>query len=103
VNTTATFSTKASTYFAAALPILNSMNGDLQNLVALHGLGFNYIGGDRASLRRCLEPLNDSTLLSLSLNCARFFAAELDLGKIREDMLVFLRQCLQGRAGIWRS
>jgi glycosyltransferase involved in cell wall biosynthesis len=95
VNTSATFSTKASTYFAAGLPILNSMQGDLEKLVVQHELGFNYLGGDRESLRRCLSQLDATGLASMSQNCKRFFATELDRTKIREEMYVFLRECLE--------
>ena len=95
VNTSAAFSTKASTYFAAGLPILNSMEGDLQKLVVEHGLGFNYRGGDRESLRRCFSQIDPAGLASMSKNCTRFFTAELDRTKIREQMYVFLRECME--------
>ena len=95
VNTSAAFSTKASTYFAAGLPILNSMQGDLEKLGVQHELGFNYLGGDRESLRRCLSQLDATGLASMSQNCKRFFATELDRTKIREEMYVFLRECLE--------
>lgn len=94
VNTNAAFSTKASTYFAAGLPILNSMDGDLRDLVAERGLGFNYRGGDRDSLRQCLAQIDLDHLASMSENCARFFASELDRTKVRDDMYEFLQQCL---------
>jgi len=91
LNTTAAFSYKANTYFAAALPILNSMCGDLQDLVERHGLGLNYVGGDRDTLRRRLASLDESTLVPLSENCSRFFASELERGAIRREMSSFLQ------------
>jgi glycosyltransferase involved in cell wall biosynthesis len=91
LNTTAAFSYKANTYFAAGLPILNSMRGDLRDLVERHGLGFNYSGGDRASLGRCFASLGESDLSSLSRNCSRFFDSELERGAIRRQMLAFLQ------------
>jgi len=94
LNTSAAFSYKANTYFAAGLPILNSMRGDLQDLVERHGLGLNYSGGDRTTLKRCLASLNESTLLSLSQNCSRFFDSELERGAIRREMRAFLQKCL---------
>jgi hypothetical protein len=95
LNTSAAFSYKANTYFAAGLPILNSMRGDLHDLVELRGLGLNYSGGDRGTLKRCLASLNESTLSSMSHNCSRFFAAELERGAIRREMRVFLQKCLR--------
>ena len=94
-NTTAAFSYKANTYFAAGLPILNSMVGDLQRLVAEHELGFNYRGGDRNSLKRCLAQISESTLASMAQNCEQFFAAEVDRTKIREKMLNCLREYIE--------
>ncbi|MGB7437655.1 MAG: hypothetical protein WBR26_09545 [Candidatus Acidiferrum sp.] len=94
VNTSAAFSTKASTYFSAGLPILNSMEGDLHELVEERGLGFNYRSGDRESLRSCLAQTNCKILDEMSRNCLRFFASELERGKVREDMRQFLRECL---------
>jgi glycosyltransferase involved in cell wall biosynthesis len=97
VNTSAAFSTKASTYFSAGLPILNSMNGDLSDLVVRHGLGFNYRGGDRKELKACLARVDNETLRAMSENCIRFFASELDRTKVREEMYEFLRDCLEDK------
>jgi len=94
VNTSAAFSYKATTYLSAGLPILNSMIGDLQNLVAKHGIGLNFTGGDSTTLRQCFSQLNESTLNSMSQNSERFFAAELERTKVRQDMLTFLRKCI---------
>jgi hypothetical protein len=91
INTTAAFSYKASSYLAAGLPILNSMHGDLEELVTEYGLGFNYRGGDRANLRSCFAQINEVVLASMSQNCKRFFAAEIERGKVRENMTAFLR------------
>lgn len=94
-NTTAAFSTKASTYFAAGLPLLNSMEGELANLVVQHGLGFNYQSGNSSDLKRCFSEINLDELASMSRNCLRFFESELDRIRIREKMYEFLRQCLE--------
>lgn len=95
VNTSAAFSYKANTYFAAGLPILNSMKGDLQNLVTHHGLGLNFTGGDAITLKQCFAQLNESALIEMSQNSRRFFTAELERTKLRQDMLTFLRKCLE--------
>jgi hypothetical protein len=95
VNTSAAFSTKASTYFAAGLPILNSMEGDLHRLVSEQELGLNYVGGDRASLKSCLAQLDLAKIKYMSQNCTRFFDAELERGKVCRDMLTFLNESLK--------
>ena len=99
VNTSAAFSTKASTYFAAGLPILNSMGGDLKKLVAERSLGLNYVGADRASLKLCFSQLNEASLNLMSQNCTKFFSAELERGKIRQDMLGFLQEAWAAQRG----
>lgn len=97
VNTSAAFSTKASTYFAAGLPIVNSMGGDLQWLVEKRALGFNYEGGNSQSLRSHLSALDMPTVRAMSENCSRFFFAELERERVREEMLHFLRECFEAR------
>jgi glycosyltransferase involved in cell wall biosynthesis len=89
-NTTAAFSYKAATYFAAGLPILNSMTGDMQSLVNEHGLGENYEGGDRKQLLDCLLRLIKSDTTIMAANCERFFASYLDPSKLGADMKDFL-------------
>lgn len=54
LNTNASFSYKASTYFKFGIPIINSMNGDLNVFVDSFKIGFNYRGGDVNSLTTCL-------------------------------------------------
>ncbi len=94
-NTTAAFSTKASTYFSAGLPLLNSMEGELANLVVKHGLGFNYRSGDHSGLKQCFSQVNRDELASMSRNCIGFFESQLDRVRIREEMYEFLWQCLE--------
>ena len=90
INTTAAFSYKAATYFAAGLPIINSMTGDLQYLVKEHGLGENYVGGDRRQLRDCIRRLVQNGTTAMSVNCESFFASHLEAGRIGADMTNFL-------------
>ncbi len=90
INTTAAFSYKAATYFAAGLPIINSMRGDLQYLVKKHGLGENYEGGDRKQLSACFSRFLKNGTTDMAANCERFFAAHLDSRKLNADMKDFL-------------
>ena len=90
INTTASFSYKASTYFAAGLPMINSMTGDLNNLVAEHGLGKNYKAGDRNQLKDCVLRLYRSDRTTMNSNCERFFATQVETDKVAADMRDFL-------------
>ncbi len=82
-NTTAAFSYKANTYFAASLPILNSMSGDLERLVVEHGLGFNYSAGSVDSLRTMIDSCTKDTLEVCSQNVECFFEAEIELKQVK--------------------
>lgn len=85
-NTTAAFSYKSNTYFAAGLPILNSMTGDLRNLILKHSIGFNYLSGDIGSLSKAIQCCSKDTLIECSMNVKRFFDSELDLDKVKEKL-----------------
>jgi glycosyltransferase involved in cell wall biosynthesis len=89
-NTTAAFSYKAATYFAAGLPILNSMTGDLHCLVKQYGLGENYEGGDRKQLSDCIVRVMNNDPSIMAANCEMFFASHLEADKIRAEMKDFL-------------
>jgi glycosyltransferase involved in cell wall biosynthesis len=86
VNTTAAFSYKASTYFAAGLPLLNSMSGDLHALVEREGLGANYRGGDVTSLREVLTNTSDAALRHMRSRCEAFFTRRLELSTIEREL-----------------
>jgi glycosyltransferase involved in cell wall biosynthesis len=97
-NTEAAFSYKATTYFAAGLPLVNSMTGDLQQLVAEHGLGENYEGGNRKQLRECLIRLWRNGTTTMAANSERFFASQLEASKIAAEMSQFLKESLPTQA-----
>ncbi len=96
INTSASFSYKAATYLAAGLPLINSMTGDLHRLVAEHGLGENYEGGDRQQLRDCFLRLCGTDRTAMASNCERFFAAEIETAKVAADLREFLLGNLGG-------
>jgi glycosyltransferase involved in cell wall biosynthesis len=89
INTTAAFSYKATTYFAAGLPIINSMTGDLHNLVNKHCLGENYTGGNRQELSDCLLRCIRSGTERMASNCEDFFGSHLESTEIRAAMRDF--------------
>jgi glycosyltransferase involved in cell wall biosynthesis len=90
INTTAAFSYKANTYLAAGLPLLNSMRGDLGELVATRELGLNYEAGDAASLRSALEHASGEQLERFRRNCEDFFASELDAKRVERQLFEYL-------------
>lgn len=95
INTTAAFSYKANTYFAAGLPILNSMNGDLRRLVAAHRLGENYEGGNRQQLGQCIVRLLGNGTAEMATCCERFFAAQLESTGISAEISQFIEARLR--------
>jgi glycosyltransferase involved in cell wall biosynthesis len=97
INTTAAFSYKATTYFAAGLPIVNSMTGDMLNLVAENRMGENYEGGNREQLRESLLRLWHNGTAAMAGNAERFFASQVEAGKIAGEMKQFLEECLAPR------
>ncbi|MFA0052856.1 hypothetical protein AB4403_17665 [Vibrio breoganii] len=54
-NTNASYSYKASSYFRFGLPIINSMQGDLENYVDEFGIGYNYTSEDSQQLALILN------------------------------------------------
>ena len=101
INTTAAFSYKAATYLAAGLPLINSMTGDLQYLVSEHGLGENYIGGDRQQLRNVLLRLCCNGTTAMAYNCERFFALQVESSKVAADMKYFFSSDIGGSRGLF--
>jgi glycosyltransferase involved in cell wall biosynthesis len=82
-RTSATISYKAGTYFSAGLPILNSMGGDLAQVVKEEGLGANYRYGDAASLREALEDILCVDRIVWSERCRSWFMREMETARIR--------------------
>lgn len=98
LHTTACFSYKAGTYFAAGLPLINSMRGDLEKLVERHGLGENYAGGNREQLRQALLRLLQRDPATLTANCHGFFKAHLEPNTIHQGMTRFFEDAIDGTA-----
>lgn len=89
-KTSAAFSYKANTYMAAGLPIINSMQGDLHDIVDGHKVGFNYKPGDVGELVNRLGTLDNSQLEYLSRKTKDFFNNELNRKQLHEDIKGFL-------------
>jgi glycosyltransferase involved in cell wall biosynthesis len=73
LNTVASLSYKSVTYFSHSLPIINSMNGDLFEIVNKFNVGFNYKSGDITSLKNCFDQIFNSDLSKLKFNSYYFF------------------------------
>jgi glycosyltransferase involved in cell wall biosynthesis len=71
---------KACDYAAAGLAIVNSLPGELQQLIDRHSAGVPYTAGDAASLARAIADLaaNRSRLDDLRQGARRLVAAEFD-------------------------
>ena len=62
-------------YLSAGLPLINSLEGEMAELINRYNLGINYSPGDANGLMKCIEKLsNDSELYNLfSKNAYKFF------------------------------
>ena len=71
---------KACDYAAAGLALVNSLPGELQQLIDRHSAGVPYTSGDAASLARVIADLaaNRTRLADLRLGARRLVAAEFD-------------------------
>ncbi|MCD9480549.1 hypothetical protein [Photobacterium phosphoreum] len=83
INTTASFSYKAISYFKYGLPIINSMKGDLWDYVEEYEIGYNYTGGDKKQLATVLS----SCSLSLTDNVQSFFNENLEYEIVSKKIL----------------
>lgn len=95
VNTSAAFSYKASTYFSAGLPILNSMRGDLHQLIVSRGLGMNYESGNVESLGQVLRECTPENLKKMSIAVQTFAQAELEAHGLKRRMKECLAKAIQ--------
>lgn len=99
-NTQAAFSYKANTYFSAGLPIINSMSGDLTNLVEEHRLGFNYTSCDVESLKSIIKNCLCCDRETLSRNVDCFFDSEIDQVAMKEKIKKFIGGLLKRRSAL---
>ncbi len=74
-------------YLSAGLPLINSLEGEMAELVNRYRLGFNYLPGDIEGLCQCIERLaSDSSLYEeMSKNASEFFKEYGDADKIYDE------------------
>jgi len=74
-------------YLSAGLPLLNSLEGEMAELVDKHGFGLNYEPGDLEGLCQCIEQLAADQRLydEMSRNALVFFERYGDADKIYDE------------------
>ena len=72
---------KLADYAAAGLPVLNSLHGETEGLLASHGAGFTYQAGDGASLRDAVTRLRSADASALRAG-ARALASYFDADRV---------------------
>ncbi|MCK4809733.1 MAG: glycosyltransferase family 4 protein [Candidatus Omnitrophica bacterium] len=74
-------------YLSAGLPLVNSLEGEMAELIDLHGFGLNYLPGDLEGLCQCIERFVDDAKLhdEMSRNASQFFNKYADADKIYDE------------------
>jgi len=77
---TEAFNNKSFSYMAAGLPIVSGARGDLHDLIATEGVGFNVPGGDASALARAIVRLTEDAglLAAMRGRMRRLFDARFD-------------------------
>ncbi|WP_417559127.1 glycosyltransferase [Mesoflavibacter zeaxanthinifaciens] len=94
INTNATFSYKALSYFSYGLPIINSMSGDLYDFVSKKELGVNYLGGNYKSLLSALNEFVELDKIVVFNNVINFFELNLENERVNEKMVNVFKEIL---------
>ena len=79
-------------YLSAGLPLINSLEGEMAELIDQHGFGLNYLPGDFDGLSQCIERLADNADLhdEMSRNALNFFGKYGDADKIYDEYCEFI-------------
>ncbi len=96
-------------YMSAGLPIINSLEGGMAELVERHQFGLNYLPGDLNGLCQCIESLAADSALhdKMSQNAAEFFKKHGDADEIYNEYcdhverLVEWKNSLKNQAGVY--
>ena len=74
-------------YLSAGLPLVNSLEGEMVDLINQHGLGLNYLPGDLEGLCACIERIASESSLhnEMSQNAFEFFKKYGDADKIYDE------------------
>lgn len=84
-------------YLSTGLPIINSLEGEMANLIDQHNFGMNYLPGDLDGLCLCIERLADDADLhdKMSRNALDFFEKFGDADKIYEEYVEHIEKIVK--------
>ncbi len=86
-------------YLSAGLPLVNSLEGEMAELIDQHRLGFNYLPSDLEGLYACVERLAADPVLydELSQNASEFFEKYGDADKIYDEYATHIEKIVEQR------
>jgi len=92
---------KAFDYFAAGVPVISSLEGEMQSLLEEQQLGMSYRAGDYADLTRVLDQVLSRPALrdAWAKNAAAFFAREGNAERIYEAYSSHLENLVERYSG----
>lgn len=84
-------------YLSAGLPLINSLEGEMADLIDQHGFGLNYLPGDLEGLCACIERfVSDSYLHNeMSRNASQFFNKYGDADKIYDEYVTHIEKIIK--------
>ena len=86
-------------YLSAGLPLVNSLEGEMAELIDQHRLGFNYLPSDLEGLCRCIGRLASDPALygEMSKNASKFFKEHGDADKIYGEYATHIEKIVEQR------
>jgi len=91
-----TFPNKICDYLAAGLSIINSISGELHNVINKNQAGLNYKAGDMSSLVEAIELMinNKEKRRMMGINARRLVEQNYDRNKIYPKLITFLEELI---------
>jgi len=85
-------------YLSAGLPLINSLEGEMAELIDQCKFGMNYLPGDLEGLRACIERLASESSLhnEMSRNASKFFKKYGDADKIYDEYAGHIERVAEG-------
>jgi len=95
-NALQSFVNRAYDYFAAGLPIINSISGELQKVLDDNQAGLNYKAGDMSSLVEAIEFIlnNERDRREMGINARRLAEQNYDRNKIYPKIIPFFEELI---------
>lgn len=81
-------------YFAAGLPVVSSLKGEMRVLLERESCGLTYDSGDASALFRCIVDLKDNPILRrrLAANASRVFSSSFSAEVVYRQAATFVEQ-----------